>query len=128
MELQLDGTLGSALVDKKRLSQAIAQIIDNSVRYTGKGGRILIHGSGNVRQAVIHISDNGPGMSAGQQSKAFDSFARSRDKSGENKVGGNTGGLGLPLARQLLLAHGGELSLTSEPGQGTLVTIHLPRQ
>lgn len=62
-------------------------------------------------------------MSAGQQSKAFDSFARSRKKTGEN-----VGGLGLPLARQLLLAHGGELTLTSEPGQGTLVTIHLPRQ
>lgn len=123
MELQLDDTLGSALVDKKRLSQAIGQIIDNSIRYTGENGRILINGSGNVKQAVIHISDNGPGMSAGQQSKAFDSFARSRNKTGEN-----TGGLGLPLARQLLLAHGGELTLTSEPGQGTLVTLHLPRQ
>lgn len=123
MELQLDDTLGSALADKKRLSQAIAQVIDNSIRYTGEGGRLLINGSGNVKQAVIHISDDGPGMSAGQQSKAFDSFARSRKKTGEN-----VGGLGLPLARQLLLAHGGELTLTSEPGQGTLVTIHLPRQ
>lgn len=122
-ELQLDETLGSALADKKRLAQAVAQIVDNSIRYTGQGGRILINGSGNVKQAVIHISDNGPGMSAGQQSKAFDSFARSRKKTGEN-----VGGLGLPLARQLLLAHGGELTLTSEPGQGTLVTIHLPRQ
>ncbi|GAA0481366.1 PAS domain-containing sensor histidine kinase [Parasphingorhabdus litoris] len=123
VELQLDETLGSALADKKRLSQAIAQIVDNSIRYTGRGGRILINGSGNVKQAVIHISDNGPGMSPGQQSKAFDSFARSRKKSGEN-----TGGLGLPLARQLLLAHNGELTLTSELGQGTLVTLHLPRQ
>ena len=123
VELQLDETLGSALADKKRLSQAVAQIVDNCIRYTGQGGRILINGSGNVKQAIIHISDNGPGMSAGQQSKAFDSFARSRKKTGEN-----VGGLGLPLARQLLLAHGGELTLTSEPGQGTLVTIHLPRQ
>ncbi len=123
MELQLDDTLGSALADRRRLSQAIGQIIDNSIRYTGDGGRLLINGSGNVKQAVIHISDDGPGMSAGQQSKAFDSFARSRNKTGEN-----VGGLGLPLARQLMLAHGGELTLTSEPGQGTLVTIHLPRQ
>lgn len=123
MELQLDDTLGSALADKKRLSQAIAQVVDNSLRYTSEGGRLLINGSGNVKQAVIHISDNGPGMSAGQQSKAFDSFARSRKKTGEN-----VGGLGLPLARQLMLAHGGELTLTSEPDQGTLVTIHLPRQ
>ncbi len=123
VELQLDETLGSALADQKRLAQAVAQIVDNSIRYTPEGGRILINASGNVKQAVIHISDNGPGMSAGQQSKAFDSFARSRKTGGEN-----VGGLGLPLARQLLLAHGGELTLTSEPGQGTLVTIHLPRQ
>jgi signal transduction histidine kinase len=63
-------------------------------------------------------------MTAGQQSKAFDSFARSRDQ----KAGDKAGGLGLPLARQLILAHGGDLDLTSEPGQGTLVTLRLPRQ
>jgi len=130
IELQLDEKLGSALADKKRLTQAIAQIIDNSVRYTGKGGRILINGTGNVKQAVIHISDNGPGMTAGQQSKAFDSFARSRKQkeTRKQKTGENAGGLGLPLARQLVLAHGGDLKLTSEPGQGTLVSIHIPRQ
>jgi len=124
IELQLDEKLGSALVDKKRLSQALGQIMDNAVQYTGTGGRILINGTGNVKQAIIHISDNGPGMSAGQQSKAFDSFARSRDQ----KAGGQGGGLGLPLAKQLLIAHGGDLKLTSEPGQGTLVSVFLPRQ
>ena len=124
IELQLDEKLGSAMVDKKRLSQAIAQIIDNSIRYTGKGGRLLINGTGNVKKSVIHISDNGPGMTAGQQSKAFDSFARSRDQ----KAGQKAGGLGLPLARQLVIAHGGDLTLTSEPNEGTLVSIHLPRQ
>jgi len=128
IELQLDEKLGSALADKKRLTQAIAQIVDNAIRYTGKGGRILINGTGNVKQAVIHISDNGPGMTAGQQSKAFDSFARSRkqNKARKQKTGKNVGGLGLPLARQLVLAHGGDLKLTSEPKQGTLVSIRLP--
>tara|TARA_R110001606_G_scaffold162027_3_gene305976 strand:- start:1078 stop:2862 length:1785 start_codon:yes stop_codon:yes gene_type:complete len=124
MELQLDEKLGSAMADKKRLSQAISQIVDNAIKYTGNGGRVLIHGSGNVKQALIHISDDGPGMTAGQQSKAFDSFARSRDQKATEK----SGGLGLPLARQLVRAHGGDLTLTSEPGQGTLVTLNLPRQ
>ncbi len=124
VELQLEETLGSAMADKKRLSQAISQIVDNAIKYTGEGGRVLVHGSGDVKQAVIHISDNGPGMTAGQQSKAFDSFARSRDQKASEK----SGGLGLPLARQLIRAHGGELTLTSEPGQGTLVTLHLSRQ
>lgn len=123
IDLQLDDRLGSAMADKKRLGQAISQIVDNAVAYTGNKGRISVHGEGNVTQAVIHISDNGPGMTAGQQSKAFDSFARSRDQKGPD----STGGLGLPLARQLVRAHGGELTLTSEPGQGTLVSIQLPR-
>ncbi|QJB68123.1 sensor histidine kinase [Parasphingorhabdus halotolerans] len=122
--LQLDDKLGSAMADKKRLGQAIWQIVDNAVRYTGEGGRISVNGSGDVKQAVLHISDNGPGMNAGQQSRAFDSFARSRDQ----KAGQKKGGLGLPLARQLVIAHGGSLTLTSELGQGTLVSIHLPRQ
>jgi len=124
VELQLDEKLGSAMADKKRLSQAITQIVDNAIKYTGDGGRVLIHGSGNVKQALIHISDDGPGMTAGEQSKVFDSFARSRDQKANDK----SGGLGLPLARQLVRAHGGDLTLTSEPGQGTLVSLYLPRQ
>jgi len=124
VELQLDEKLGSAMADKKRLSQAITQIVDNAIKYTGDGGRVLIHGSGNVKQALIHISDDGPGMTAGEQSKVFDSFARSRDQKAKDK----SGGLGLPLARQLVRAHGGDLTLTSEPGQGTLVSLYLPRQ
>lgn len=124
LELQLEEKLGSAMADKKRLGQAVSQILDNAVRYTDDGGRILVNGTGNIKQAVIHISDNGRGMSAGQQSKAFDSFARSQ----KQKSGQKAGGLGLPLARQLVIAHGGDLKLTSEPGQGTLVSIHLPRQ
>ncbi len=124
VELQLDEKLGSAMADKKRLGQAISQIVDNAIQYTGEGGRVLVHGSGNVKQALIHISDNGPGMTAGEQSKVFDSFARSQDQ----KTNDKSGGLGLPLARQLVRAHGGDLTLTSEPGQGTLVTLHLPRQ
>jgi len=126
--MQLDEKLGSALVDRKRLAQALAQVIDNSVRYTDEGGRILINGTGNVQKAQIRISDNGQGMTAGQQSKAFDSFARSREMtSGNSSSRKKDGGLGLPLAKQLVLAHGGEFNLVSERGQGTLVSIALPR-
>ncbi|WP_367947383.1 sensor histidine kinase [Sphingopyxis sp. BSNA05] len=51
VELQLDEKLGSAMADKKRLTQAISQIVDNAIKYTDEGGRLLIHGSGNVKQA-----------------------------------------------------------------------------
>ncbi|MDZ7587685.1 MAG: ATP-binding protein, partial [Parasphingorhabdus sp.] len=121
--LQLDETLGSIMADRNRLGQALWHIIENAVLYTPAEGRILINGTGDLRSATINISDNGPGMSAGMQSRVFDSFARSREQGG----GKIHSGLGLPLARQLVAAHGGTLTLTSEAGQGTLVTIELPR-
>ena len=70
------------------------------------------------------ISDNGPGMSAKEQARAFDRFSRTSERGAR----GASLGLGLPLARQFVEAHGGTLSLLSEPGQGTVVTVELPRK
>lgn len=66
--------------------------------------------------------DNGPGMDAKTQARAFDRFSRMNDAER-----GDAQGLGLPLARQLVEAHGGTLSLISEPGEGTVFTMDLPR-
>jgi signal transduction histidine kinase len=62
-------------------------------------------------------------MDAAQQARAFDRFSRAADaRSSETSLG-----LGLPLARQFIEAHGGALTLVSEPGEGTVVSIELPR-
>ena len=63
-------------------------------------------------------------MTSKEQARAFDRFSRS---TGEGERGASLG-LGLPLARQFVEAHGGSLSLVSEPGQGTAVTVELPRK
>ena len=117
--VDLDGRLGSVMGDRKRLAQALGHVIENAVAYTGEGGRVSVHGEGEAAHVSLHVSDNGPGMSPAQQSRALDGFARSRE--------GDRDGLGLPLARQLIAAHGGKLTLVSEKGEGTLVTIRLPR-
>jgi signal transduction histidine kinase len=115
-------SLGNVSGDARRIGQAVSHLIDNAVRYVGEGGRVLVHGDGTVKTARIIVSDNGPGIESKLQARLFDPFARfGRDGSADAK------GLGLPLVRQFIEAHGGSVSLVSEPGEGTVVSIELPR-
>ncbi|MDQ4419559.1 PAS-domain containing protein [Sphingobium sp. DEHP117] len=113
---------GRIMADEKRLAQALDKIMDNAVRVVPEGGRISLHADGQVGGARLIVSDNGPGMDAKSQARAFDRFSRMNDTGR-----GDAQGLGLPLARQLVEAHGGSLSLISEPGEGTVFTMELPR-
>ena len=122
LAITLDPTLGEVQGDGRRIGQAIDHLLENAVRYCTKGARILIHGDGTSEKARIVVSDNGPGIAAKQQSTIFDATVRA----GHARAGGKAG-IGLPLARQLAQAHGGDLQLVSQPGQGTMVVIELPR-
>ena len=120
--LSLRPNLGIIKGDERRIRQALDHVIDNAVRYVQLGGRVLIHGEGSHKSVRLVVSDDGPGIDSKTQARIFDSFARF----GRNSQGETTG-LGLPLVRQFVEAHGGTVSLVSEPGQGTIVTIDLPR-
>lgn len=113
---------GRVMGDAKRLSKALDRLVDNAIRAVPPGGRILLHGDGQVKSARLIVSDNGPGMDARTQARAFAPFSTNG-----HGVRGASLGLGLPLARQLVEAHGGKLSLLSEPGEGTMLTMELPR-
>jgi signal transduction histidine kinase len=120
---ELDKSLGTLHGDARRIRQVLDNLLANAIRFTPPGGRILLKGEGFAETARIVISDNGPGMTPKEQARAFDRFSRA---TGEGERGASLG-LGLPLARQFVEAHGGSLSLASEPGQGTAVTVELPR-
>jgi signal transduction histidine kinase len=122
--VDLEKGLGTVHGDARRLRQVLDNLLANAVRFTPPGGRILLHGEGLQELVRIVISDNGPGMTQKEQARAFDRFSRSTDE-GER---GASLGLGLPLARQFVEAHGGSVTLVSEPGQGTVVTVELPRK
>jgi signal transduction histidine kinase len=121
--VEIDLGVGAVRGDVRRLRQAVDHLLDNAIAFTPTTGRILLHASGDANGAQIVISDNGPGMDAVAQAAALDRFSRvtgSRD--------GNAAlGLGLPLAKQFVEAHDGTLTLMSEPGEGTAVSILLPR-
>jgi signal transduction histidine kinase len=108
--------------DERRISQAIDHLLDNAIRYTGSQGRVLLHGDGTNGAARIVVSDDGLGMDEETRSKLSDVFSRfSQGRSVE------TDGLGLLIVRRIVEAHGGTLSILSEPGQGTAVTLDFPR-
>ncbi|HEX8640350.1 MAG TPA: ATP-binding protein [Allosphingosinicella sp.] len=124
LAVDIDPAVGVVIGDSRRLFQAIANILANGIAYTDAGGRVLLRAEGDRAAARIIVSDNGRGIPPADQARVFDRFHRTVDARGEDAA---AIGLGLPLARQFVEAHGGSVALHSEPGEGTTVIITLPR-
>lgn len=122
LDLRGDKGAGTVLADKRQLGRAIGNLLDNAIQAVPHGsGRILVALGRRKKGARIVISDNGPGMRPSELARALDGYRLVGDGSSKEKRG-----LGLPLARQLIEAHGGRLDIQSEKGAGTTVTVTLP--
>ncbi len=124
LAVRLDSSVGTVDGDPSRLRQAIDHLLKNAIDYTPAGGRVLFDAGGDLQTAQIVVSDDGPGIRAQDRPRIFSRIGRS---SVPPVDGQPVAGLGLPLTRQFVEAHGGTLTLTSEPGQGTTLMIRLPR-
>jgi len=122
LELRGDRTAGLVKADRRRLGRAIGHVLDNAITATPPGGKILVDLSRGKGGARVVVSDNGVGMTQAEASRALDGYKISAD----GKAVERRQGLGLPLARHLIEAHGGKLALMSEKGSGTTVSITLP--
>ena len=135
LDLKGSKAAGAIAADPRRLARAIGHLIDNAIAATPRGGRILVDiarrrgkagagaGAGKSADRVrIVISDNGAGMDAASLARVLDGLKLSVD----GKAVELRQGLGLPLARQLVEAHGGTLEMLSEPGAGTSAIVDLP--
>jgi signal transduction histidine kinase len=122
LDLRGDRGVGRITGDPRRLARAIGHVIDNAIVATPAGGRVLVELSGRKGRARIVVSDNGQGMDAATLARALEGIKLSPD----GKAVERRQGIGLPLARRLIEAHGGTLELLSEPGQGTAAIIDLP--
>lgn len=126
LDLRGDKGAGRVAGDPRRLGRALGHLLDNAIAATAREGRVLVEltrrrGKGGDHARVV-ISDNGPGMDPAALARALDGLKVSSD----GKTIDRRQGLGLPLARQLVEAHGGTLELVSEPGHGTAAIVELP--
>ncbi len=108
--------------DKTRLKQILFNIIGNAIKFTIKGG-VIIESQTNQVHAVIEISDTGIGITEAKTERIFEGFEQVDISYARMNQGT---GLGLTISRDMTVAMGGELSLSSITGKGTLVTIRLP--
>jgi signal transduction histidine kinase len=122
LALELTPAVGVVRGDERRIGQCIDHLLENALTYCSRGARILLHGDGTADRARIVISDNGPGIPDERQRAIFEPLVRA-----EQARSGAKAGMGLPLARQFVQAHGGTLELVSQKGQGTMILIELPR-
>ena len=110
------------LADPGRLHQVIANLLTNALKFTPAGGRVTVQAGSAGTEAVLQVSDSGPGIPAEELPRIFDRFWRGR---GAAHVSGS--GIGLAVAAELARAHGGRLAAHSEPGHGAQLTLTLPR-
>lgn len=121
-DIQVDAAEHLLNLDPERIRQVLSNLIANALRYTPPGGSISIKyriiSTGGSEQAELTVADNGSGIAPDSLPNIFNRFYKSRDSSGT--------GLGLPIARHLVEAHGGTINAESDPGKGTIIRICLP--
>jgi two-component system phosphate regulon sensor histidine kinase PhoR len=114
----------AAWADEEAVSQILENLVDNALKYTPDGGRIVVRWGGADGKACLEIEDTGIGIAAADLPRIFERFYRV-DKARSRELGGT--GLGLAIVKHLVQAMSGQLSASSQPGQGTKFTIRLPR-
>ena len=113
----LSSDLATVLLDRESFHGALLNLMLNAQQAMPDGGQLVIRTSNTAQGVALDLIDTGCGMDAETQAHAFDAFY-------STKKGGS--GLGLPTTRKIIEAHGGRISVQSEPGRGTQFTISLP--
>jgi signal transduction histidine kinase len=125
--VQGENSIDSLTVDPMRLRQILLNLLSNACKFT-KEGEVALHvrsvNQGD-RWIEFAVSDTGIGLTAEQQSKLFEDFAQA-DASTARRYGGT--GLGLAITRRLARAMGGDVTVRSEPGKGSVFTVRLPSE
>ena len=109
--------------DKGKMNQVIYNLMENAIKYTQEGGRIVVTLDRTTRNAILSVKDNGPGIPQDAIPHIFDRFFRV-DKARSRETGGT--GLGLSIVRQMVLLHGGTIRVESQEGKGSDFIVELP--
>jgi signal transduction histidine kinase len=119
--LEIAGAGAPVLGDRTRLRQVFANLLDNAIKFSPRGGRVRISLDTRGNEAMVKIQDDGPGVAPGDVDRIWDRLYRgdySRSTPGL--------GLGLSIVRAVIRAHGGQAILERSPGAGACFVVTLP--
>jgi len=119
---QIPLDLPAISVDPEKIAQSIGNLISNAIRYTPSGGKVTVSAAVEDDLFKLSVRDTGPGIAEEEQERIFQQFYRG--KAARRFSDGM--GLGLTIARDIVRAHSGEITLVSTKGVGSTFTIQLP--
>jgi signal transduction histidine kinase len=123
LETSIDPDAKTILADRTALEQILINLVENALRHTGEGGRIIIQTVREADGVTLSVSDTGSGIAPEHLPRIFERFYRA--DSGRSREAGGTG-LGLAIVRHLVEAHGGMVRAESVVGAGTTIRIFFP--
>jgi len=130
MHFNIDADVTSITADQRRLKQVLLNVIHNAITYTPEKGKIDLHIAQDHDYSVITVSDTGVGIAQKDLNRIFEPFERAvtehRAQLSTQKLSRGAG-LGLSLVKNIVELHYGEVSIDSTEGQGTIVTVKIPR-
>lgn len=125
LTLEIEGKLPLMNADRRRLKDVFNNLVDNAIKYTPEGGRIQILARDEGRMLHVWVKDNGVGIPLDQLGKIFDRFHIVTSNDLSHQV--NRLGLGLPIAKGIVEAHGGRMWVESQVGKGSVFHVDLPK-
>jgi signal transduction histidine kinase len=123
LQVQADAALPEVEADEERLAQVLGNLVANALRYTPAGGQIILSAALRAEGLQLAVRDNGSGIAPEALPHIFDRFYRGDEARAETD---GESGLGLAIAKSIVEAHGGTITVASEPGQGTTFFVTLP--
>jgi len=123
IELNIQGQIPHAAVDRTALSQAITNLLDNAIKYSGDSRKVAVRAAAEEPFVIIAVQDFGVGIKKEDIDRVFERFFRGGDELTRTVKGS---GLGLTLVKEIVEAHRGKVLVESEPGKGSVFSIRLP--
>jgi two-component system sensor histidine kinase BaeS len=123
LDVSVEEGLPTLEIDPTRTREVVANLLSNALRHTPRGGTVAVRASSEIQgsapaRVVVEVADTGSGMPSDVVERVFERFYRGPESTGT--------GLGLPIARELVVAQGGTITAASEPGKGTTMRFTLP--
>ena len=112
-------------IDRRAMKQVVLNVLSNAVKFTPENGAVVVQTQASIHGATIRISDNGPGIAQEHLASITTPFMRGKNPHHQTEKGW---GLGLAISRSLVECHGGSFQIESAEGEGTTVTITVPRE